>query len=96
MAPRRGLRAVGEGEAAEPVRKLSITEAAERGTQRELLSAMVDEGARLLQIGCSPRDFASISKRVMDMTREIEALDARAAEDADDGRATPDDAWTAV
>lgn len=89
------LRVVAAGEVPAPKRKLSITEAAAERSSRDLLISMIDEGARLLQLGCSPRDFASISKRVMDMTREIEALDAREA-DADGAAVTPDDAWAAV
>lgn len=97
MAPRKALRVVAPGESAEPVRKLTVTQAASDGTPRELLVALRDRVARDVENpNTLARDLAALTRRLMEICRDIEALDARAAEDADDGRATPDDAWTAV
>lgn len=97
MAPRKGLRAVEPGEVAAPARKLTVTQAAEGGTPRELLVALRDRVARDVENpNTLARDLAALTRRLMEICRDIEAVDARAAEDADDGRATPDDAWTAV
>ena len=90
------LRVVAAGERPAPTRKLSVTEAASSGTARELLVALRDRVAKDVENPNTPaRDLAALSRRLMEISREIEALDARAAEDADDG-ATPDDAWEAV
>lgn len=95
MAAKR-LRVVEADEKQKRRRKLSIVEAAEKGTVREQLVALRERVARTVQDpNCPPRDLAALSRRLMELTKEIEAIDAREAE-ADDDRATPDEAWTAV
>ena len=43
------------------------------------------------------RDLASLTKRLLEIAREIEAIDARAEEEAEESAgATPDDKWEAV
>jgi hypothetical protein len=96
VASRKGLRAVAPSERAAKTPK-TVTQAASSGTARELLVALRDRVARDVENpNTAARDLAALTRRLMEICRDIEALDARAAEDADDGRATPDDKWTAV
>lgn len=76
----------------------TVTQAAATGTQRELLVAMRARVAEAVENDDTPaRDLASLTKRLLEIAREIEAIDAREAEEArDGGNATPDDKWEAV
>lgn len=76
---RRSLRAVEDGELAAPAVPLTVTEAAERGTQRDLLVALRSRIAKTVESpDTPPRDLAALSKRLTDLSKEIAALDARA------------------
>lgn len=91
--PRRKLRAVKEGEtppaAIEPARPKTVSEAAENGTTRELLVAMRNRIATAVENPNTPaRDLASLTKRLTEVVRDIEAIDARGSEgDGDEGPA---------
>ena len=61
---------------------MNIAEAAANGSERDLLVAMRDQIAADLDEGVPPRDLASLTKRLMEITREIKAIDA--AENGDD------------
>lgn len=75
----KALRAVAPGEKA-PAAK-SVSQAA-KGSQRELLVAMRDRIATAVtKPDCPPRDLASLTKRLADIAKEIESLDARAIDD---------------
>ena len=93
MAARKPLRAVAPDEKpAAPRKPLTIAEAASSGTTRDVLVASRDRIARALDDpNISARDLASNSKRLMELIREIEATDAREAEDADSGAAQVED-----
>ena len=80
----RNLRAVGRNEKpSKPA--LTVTEAAENGTQRELLVAMRTRVAKAVQSEATQaRDLAALTKRLMDIVQEIEAIDAR--DEAEAGR----------
>lgn len=97
MARKANLRAVGPADAPEPEpKRYTVTEAAESGTIRDQLVALRDRVAKTVQDPtCPPRDLASLSRRLMEITKEIEAIDARKAQDDGDA-ATPDDDWEAV
>jgi hypothetical protein len=41
------------------------------------------------------RDLAALTKRLMEIARDIEAIDARAEQEAIEGGITPDEAWDA-
>lgn len=85
MAVRRGpLHAVDAGEAAPSSRPRarrsakpkSVKEAATTGTDRELLVALRDRIAEDLDSRSTlARDLASLSKRLMELQREIKAID---------------------
>ena len=86
MPRSRALHAVTPGE--KPSRKVqpkTVTQAATSGTPRELLTALRDRVAKDVEDPNTPsRDLAALSKRLMEIVREIEALDAR-DEEASDG-----------
>lgn len=90
------LRAVKPGEGAKKPPRRSVLDAAESGSHRDLLVAMRDRIARTVQNpDCPPRDLASLTRRLQDIAKEIEAIDVRAAEEASEGAASPDEAWDA-
>lgn len=79
MVAKRGLRAVTPDE--KPPAPKSVTEAARRGTPRELLAATRDRIAVAVEDPNTPaRDLAALTKRLMETVREIEAIDARSEE----------------
>lgn len=68
-----------------PAAPKSVTQAAESGTTRELLVSMRARIAKAVEDPNTPgRDLAALTNRLMQIVREIEALDARDAEE-DDG-----------
>lgn len=100
MAARGGLRAVPAGARA-PVKRTrarrakSVTEAADKGTTRELLVAMRARIAKAVEDPNTPaRDLAALTKRLVEVVRDIEAIDARQAEE-DTGVAVPDEDFDA-
>ena len=78
------LRAVGDDEKAAPKRpQKSVTQAAKDGTPRELLVAMRDRIARAVDDEkTSPRDLAALTRRLNEVVRDIEQIDARAEQEA--------------
>ena len=83
MAARKApLRSVAPGEKAAPVKPKTVTQAASSGTTRELLVAMRDRTAKSVEDpNTAARDLAALTKRLMEIVREIEAIDARRDED---------------
>ena len=86
------LRAVGPDEQA-PVKALSIEEAAEAGDRLAELKAMRLIIARALP-GAPPRDMAALSRRQIEIGREIEALQIAEGEESVVA-GTADEAWDA-
>lgn len=76
------LRAVSPGEKA-PAKKLqTVSQAAKSGTKRDLLVAMRDRVATAVtDPDCPARELASLTKRLGDIAKEIEAIDARGVDD---------------
>jgi len=90
------LRAVAPDE--KPPPKKTISQAAAGGDQKELLIALRGRLASAIEDPkCPPRDLAALSRRLQDVSRDIEAIEARekqeAREDADSTR--PDEEWDA-
>lgn len=86
------LRAVKPGET--PKRKLTITEAAGKGSHRELLEALRERVAAAVEDpNCPPRDLAALSRRLQEIAKEIAAIDAKADEEGGAGVQTPDEGW---
>lgn len=75
------LRAVAPDE--KPPAPKSVTEAADRGTTRELLVAMRARIAKAVEDPNTPaRDLAALTKRLVEVVRDIEAIDAREEQEA--------------
>jgi hypothetical protein len=91
------LRAVAPGEKpAPPAAPKTVTQAARDGSPRELMVAMRDRIAVAVENPNTPaRDLAALTKRLAETVREIEAIDARRAEEARESVASPDEAWDA-
>lgn len=86
------LRAVKDGEQRETPVVKSVAAAAESGTTRELLVAMRNRVAKAVGNESTPaRDLAALTKRLAEIVKEIEAIDARdraedrSGEGAEDG-----------
>ena len=97
MAARKApLRAVTADEKpAAPAKPLTISEAAKGGSTRDVLVASRDRIARALDDpNIAARDLASNSKRLMEIIRDIEAIDAR-AEEGESGAEVEDGAFDA-
>ena len=71
----------------------TITEAADQGTQRELLVTMRTRIAKSLDDpNTMARDLASLSRRLLEISREIDAIDvADLQEAAEDDEAADED-----
>ena|SRR5690348_9016328 len=78
-----------------PKKRKSVTQAADDGTQRDLLVALRTRIAKQVEDpNCPPRDLAALSRRLLEIAKEIEAIDAAAEEEAAEGAgATPDEEW---
>lgn len=74
--------------------ELSSVKAAASGSYRALLVALRDNIAGQIDDGIQARDLASLSRRLLEISKELEGIDA--SENGDDiGKAavTPDEAW---
>lgn len=79
------LRAVGPDDPPPVRRKLTITQAADNGTERELLVSLRERVAVAVEDQkCPPRDLAALSRRLTEITKEIAAIDAREVGDDTD------------
>jgi hypothetical protein len=91
------LRAVTPDEAAPPqAGPKTVTEAAASGTTRELLVAMRSRIAKAVENEDTPaRDLAALTKRLFEVVRDIEMIDARDEQEAERGGPVPDEAFVA-
>jgi hypothetical protein len=86
------LHAVGPGETASSKQKWSVASAASEGSRRDLLVAMRDRIATAVgDPNTAARDLAALTRRLMEIAKDIEALDARDLEESEGGRAVADD-----
>ncbi|MEU4772955.1 hypothetical protein [Micromonospora sp. NPDC023644] len=93
---RKALRVVAPGEAATPTKPKTVTEAADKGTTRELLVAMRARIAKAVEDPNTPaRDLAALTKRLVEVVRDIEAIDAREEQEAERGGPVSDEAFSA-
>jgi hypothetical protein len=81
------LRVVAPNEApAAPAKRHTVTSAASDGTRRDLLVAMRSRVATAVEDPNTPaRDLAALTRRLMELARDIEALDAAAEQEAQRG-----------
>lgn len=95
----RNLRVVAPDEKPAPPKKTSprsIVEAAAEDSARELLVAMRNRIAKTLdEPNCPARDQASLSRRLLEIRKEIEAIDAAAEQEAAESVVTEDEAFDA-
>jgi hypothetical protein len=78
-----------------PAKKFTVTSAASEGSMRDLLVAMRDRVAKDVENPNTPaRDLAALTRRLLEITKEIEAIDAKGDQDVDHAP-TPDAAWGA-
>lgn len=90
MTAVKALRAVGPGERAK--KKLSVSEAAATGDHRSLLVAMRERIAKTVaDPDCPPRDLAALTRRLQDISKEIEQIDLRLREEGSDADALEGD-----
>ncbi len=91
------LRVVAPNEAPPPpARPKTVTEAADKGTTRELLVAMRSRIATAVEDPNTPaRDLAALTKRLSEVVRDIEAIDAREELEAERGGPVSDEAFSA-
>lgn len=92
MAARKSpLRAVPDDEKPARVERKSVSEAADSGTTRDLLVAMRTRIAHAVEDLDTPaRDLAALTKRLVEVVRDIEAIDAREDEAGNSGE-VPDE-----
>lgn len=97
MAPRKTtLRAVSPEERQTPVKPKTVSEAADGGSTRDLLVAMRTRIAKAVEDANTPaRDLAALTKRLVEVVRDIEAIDAREDEAGARGE-LPDEAFDAA
>lgn len=91
------LRAVGPDDVPdEPERKVtSVSEAAEYGTRLDEMQQMRRVIARALDdANTSPRDLAALSRRQLEISKEIEALERQQTEEAEQGAVSEDESWS--
>ncbi|MEU7843939.1 hypothetical protein AB0B39_23600 [Micromonospora sp. NPDC049114] len=89
------LRVVAAGEVPPPpVKPKTVTEAADRGTTRELLVAMRSRIATAVEDPNTPaRDLAALTKRLTEVVKDIEAIDARDDQEAERAGPVSDEAF---
>jgi hypothetical protein len=74
----------------------TVSEAADKGTTRELLVAMRTRIAKAVEDPNTPaRDLAALTKRLMEVARDIEAIDARAEQEGTTSAQVSDGAFDA-
>lgn len=94
MPAKRTLRAVAPDERTAPKRPTSILDAAENGTRLDELRAMRRRIARSLDDpNTLARDLASLSRRQLEISREIEAIEITEDEDHSVVVNSDDESW---
>ena len=86
------LRAVSEGEVSTP--PTTVTEAAENGTPLDELKAIRSVISRAIDSpNTSPRDLAALTRRQLEVSREIRALEEQATKEAEESDAVTERQW---
>ena len=91
------LRVVAPGETSPKSRPAkTVAEAAKAGLTREMLVAMQARIAKAVDDpNTAARDLASLTKRLVEVTRDIEAIDAKDSQETDSAE-TGDESWQAI
>lgn len=97
MARARTLRVVPDGAKAPTPRKpraKSVTVAAASGTTRELLAAMRQRIAIAVEDPNTPaRDLAALTKRLVEVVKEIDAIDVNEKQESEESGTSADEAF---
>jgi hypothetical protein len=73
----------------------TVSDAAASGDMRGLLVAMRTRVAQAVESkDTSPRDLAALTRRLLEIAKDIEAIDAAEEEDEGDGSDTEDAPWS--
>ena len=73
---------------------MSVTKAAAEGSHLELLESMRDRVAKTVEdVNTPARDLAALTRRLMEITKEIEALVAAAKQEAAENADVDDEAF---
>jgi hypothetical protein len=98
MAAKRTLRSVGPDEKPATKKKeepKTVLEASESGDRISELTAMRRVIARALDNeNTSPRDLAALSRRQIEISKEIDAMKRQRSEEAEQGAVASDEQWT--
>jgi hypothetical protein len=78
----------------EGVRPTGTVGLAAEGSRADLLRALRDRIAADIDAGVPARDLASLSKRLLDISKELDDLEGAADDDISAAASTPDEAWT--
>ena len=74
-----------------PSKPKTVSDAADNGTTRELLVAMRTRIAEAVEDkNTAARDLAALTKRLVEVVRDIEAIDARGSEESADDDVSDD------
>lgn len=93
--PKSPLRAVGPDEKAERTEPKTVLEAAESGDRVAELTAMRRVIARALDNeNTSPRDLAALSRRQIEISKEIDALRRQKLEEERESDISADEEWS--
>jgi hypothetical protein len=97
MVARKPLRVVAEGEA-RPGKPMSVLEAAESGDYLAELRALRRRIAHAVSDpNCPARDLAALSRRQIEIAKEINAIESTVkGDEVGDAAATPDEEWAAT
>lgn len=77
-----------------PIRRRGTVGTAAAASRRQLLEALRDKIASDIDKGVPPRDLASLSRRLLDISAELDSLDDN-TDDISHAATTPDEAWIA-
>jgi hypothetical protein len=86
------------GESVPHKKPLTVTAAAKDGNRRDLLVALRARIAQTVEnADTPPRDLAALSRRLLEIAKEIEAMDPdRQGGEVGAAAATPDEEWAAT
>lgn len=75
-------------------RAKTVTKAASDGSRRDLLVAMRSRVATAVEDPNTPaRDLAALTRRLMEIAKDIEAIDVAAEQEGRSADPTPDESW---
>jgi hypothetical protein len=80
-------------------KKMSVVDAADHGTHRDLLRTLRDRIASTIQdVNVHPRDIAALSRQLLEISKELEAFNKAGTEEDPVGQvaAIADEPWEGI